>query len=226
MKRLTTILLIAAMLMTAACALASQPTHEETARSAVPSEAELIRTRTDDGLTVYDFRTPEGLAYEVDVDPKTGSIVQVDIDVPGEKGGSSVVITPEQAKAALLVLWPEAEIFLTTEDRDDGRYEYQLYFRTADFIGRAELNAETGALMDAELDYTSAARIQVQGPLTAEQAKELVLSLVTNGRITDFETEREDSRKTYEGEICADEGRYEFVIDAETGHITEWESDR
>lgn len=226
MKRLTTIFLIAAMLMTAACALASQTMHETAARSVVPASAELTRTRVDDGLTVYEFRTPEGHRYEVDIDPRTGSVVHADLNVPGEKGGSSVVLTPEEAQAALQALYPEADIFFTAQEREDGRYEYQLYFRTTDFIGRAELNAENGALMDAELDYTFAARVPAQGPLTADQAKELALSLVTNGKITDFETDRENGRKVYEGEIRSDEGEYEFVIDAETGHIIEWEKDR
>ena len=226
MKRLTTILLIAAMLITAACALASQPDHELTARSVVPADAELLRTRTDDGLTVYAFRAANGQTCEVKIDPKTGGVVHVEVDVPGEKGGASAVLTPEQAQAALLALYPDADIFLTSQERDDGRYEYRLHFRTAAYLGRAELNAETGALMEAELDYTSAASLPAQGPLTADEAKALALSLVANGRITDFETEREDGRKVYEGEIRSDDGLFDFVIDAETGRFLEWEQDR
>ena len=225
MKRLTTFLLVAALLITAVSAMAADVSPEVAARSVVPSNAELLRTGTDDGLTVYHFRTPDGTAYEVDVQPTTGSVVQVDMDAADQRGGASVVLTPEQAEEKLLSLYPNAIIYLVHQERDDGRYEYQIHFGTDAFIGRAELNAETGALLDAELDYTSAAGVQAQGPLTADEAKALALSLVAGGQIVEFETDREDGRTVYEGEIRADNGSYEFVIDAETGRVTEWETE-
>jgi len=100
-----------------------------------------------------------------------------------------------------------------------------LYFTTPAFSGKAELNAATGALLEAELNYASEARAAAQGPLTADEARALVLSLVVDGAIVDFETDREDGRKVYEGEVRSGSARYEFVIDAETGRVTEWERD-
>ena len=93
-----------------------------------------------------------------------------------------------------------------------------------DFFGKAELNAETGALLEAELDYRIV-RVDAQGELTAEEAKALVLSLVENGRIVEFETDRDDGRVEYEGEVSANGVRYEFTIDAQTGAVLEWQMD-
>lgn len=226
MKRLTTILLIAALLMSAVSALAAEGSAEPTARSVVPADAELLRTRTDDGLTVYHFRTPDGASYEVDLNPADDSVVHVDMNASNQRGGTSVVLNPEQAEQALLKTHPDVNVYLVYQEKDDGRYQYELYFNSNTFIGRAELNAETGALMEYELDYSAASRVQAKGPLTAEQAKELALSLVAGGRVVEFETEREDGRKVYEGEIRGDNANYEFVIDAETGRITEWEVEK
>jgi len=225
MKRLTTLFLIAALLMTAAAALAADLSPEAAARSVVPADAELLRTRTDDGLLECHFAAADGTLYEVDIDPASASVVHVDIDAPDQRGSASAVLTAEQAEAALLALWPEANIFLVQQDRDDGRWQYELHFSTAAFLGRADLNAETGALLDAELDYTAAARVQAQGPLSADEAKALALSLVPGGRMVEFETDREDGRTVYEGEIRSDSGFGEFVIDAQTGRFLEWETE-
>ena len=225
MKRLTTLLIAAVLLAAAAHALAADTSHEAAARSVVPSHAELLRTRTDDGLTEFQFRVSDDTTYEVDVDPVNGKVVHLDIDAKDQRGSASVVLTPAEAEARLLALYPDASIYLVHEERDDGRYEYQIHFGTDSFIGRAELNAETGALLDAELDYTSAATLQAQGPLDADGAKALALSMASGSKIIDFETDNEDGRKVYEGEIRTDNGVYEFVIDAETGRITEWQKD-
>jgi uncharacterized membrane protein YkoI len=50
--------------------------------------------------------------------------------------------------------------------------------------------------------------------------------MVQNGRIVDSETDRDDGRVQYEGELIADGVKYDFTIDAATGSILEWEIDR
>lgn len=223
MKRLAIILLLGALLATAVGALATQSTPEQTARSVIPENAEFIRTETDDGLQEYHFRTPDGAAYEVDIDPASGDVVRVDMNAADQRGGASAVLTQQQAEEAVLSLYPGAVIYFSTPELDDGRYSWEVYFSADAFSGRVELNAETGALMETELDYSPAARVQAGGPLTAEQARELVLTLVENGRIAEFETEREDGRTVYEGEVRTDSAAYDFVIDAETGRVIHWE---
>lgn len=129
------------------------------------------------------------------------------------------------ASNALLKLYPDAEITVVHQERDDGAYEYELHFRTPALIGRAEINAETGTLLEAELDDTTVSLLGEQGPLSADQARALALSLLNGSRITEFETDRENGRTVYEGELRSDSGSYEFVIDAQTGSILQWERD-
>lgn len=225
MKRLTIFLLLTVLILSAAGALASQADPETAARSVVPASAELLRTRTEDGLLECHFRTPDGSLYEVNIDPADTRVVRVEMDAADQRGGASVDLTPEEAEAALLTVYPQAVIHLVQQERDDGRHHYELHFSTDVFLGHAEVNAETGALMETELNYTTAARVQGEGPLTAEQAKVLALSLVEGGRIVEFESDHEDGRSVYEGKVRTDSSAYEFTIDAETGRVTEWERD-
>jgi len=225
MKRLTLFFLIAALLVASLGALAEQPSHETAARSLVPENAELLRTEKDDGLLEYLFMTPDDTRYQVDVNPSTGNVVKLELEAFDKRGASTATLTQEQAEQALFKYYPEATITFSKLERDDGRYVYQIRFSTDMFGGKAELHAETGALLEAELDYT-VVRTNAQKPLSAEEAKALALSQVENGRIVEFETDRDDGRTEYEGEIIADGISYEFTINAESGAVIEWHIDR
>ena len=224
MKRLTTLFLIIALLAAAVGALAEQPSAETAARSVVPENAELVRTEKDDGLLEYLFVTPDNMRYQVNVNPNTLTVQKLEMEAVEKRAGASVVLTQEDAEKALLALQPGAVIHFVRAEREDGGQVYQIRFSTEEAIGQAELNAETGALREMELTYTTTPR--AQGNLTADEAKELALSMVQNGRIVDFETDRDDGRVQYEGELIADGVKYDFTIDAATGSILEWEIDR
>ena len=224
MKRLTTLFLIIALLAAAFGALAEQPSAETAARSVVPENAELLRTGKDDGLLEYLFVGPDDMRYQVDVNPDTLAVQKLEMEAVEKRAGASVVLTQADAEKALLALQPDAVIHFVQLEREDGGQVYQLRFSTDALIGKAELDAETGALREMELYYTTSPR--AQGALTADEAKELALSMVQNGRIAEFETDRDDGRIEYEGEVIADGVKYEFTIDAETGSLLEWEIDR
>lgn len=224
MKRLTTLFLIIALLAAAFGALAEQPSAETAARSVVPENAELLRSEKDDGLLEYLFITPDDMRYQVDVNPDTFAVQKVEMEAVEKRAGASVVLTQADAEKALLALQPGAVIHFVQLEREDGGQVYQIRFSTDTLIGKAELDAETGALREMELNYTTSPR--AQGSLTAAEAKELALSMVQNGRIAEFETDRDDGRVEYEGEVIADGVKYEFTIDAETGSLIDWEIDR
>ena len=225
MKRLFS-LMIAILVGIGAGAIAEQLMPQTHLDSIIPPNAQFLRTQTDDGFTEHHYAAPDGTRWEVTVSSADGSVLSVDIELPQARGSASAVLSEEAAAAKLLERWPDAEIDLITLDRDDGGYEYDVFFTTEAFSGRAELNAETGELLEAELDYSPETRIRPQGPLTADEAKTLVLSLVTGGQIVEFETDREDGRTVYEGEVKTDAMRYEIVIDADTGRVLAWEYDR
>ena len=224
MKRLTTLFLIIALLVAAMGALAEQPSAETAARSVVPENAELVRTEKDDGMMEYLFITPDQMRYQVDVNPNTLTVQKLEMEAVEKRAGTKVVLTQEDAEKALLALQPGAVIHFVQLDREDGGQVYKIRFSAENAIGRAELDAENGAVRELELDYTNVPR--AQGTLTADEAKELALSMVSNGRIVEFEKDRDDGRVEYEGELIADGIKYEFVIDAETGSLMEWNIER
>lgn len=222
MKKTVSILLLATLLTTSAFAL----TPDETARSFVPEGAELTRTEKDDGMNVYHFRTANGDRYEVTVDPQATVVQSVEMDAANIRGGLSAVLTQADAETEALKLHPEASIHFVTLDKDDGRYSYKMHLSTNECSGWVELNAETGALIESEFFYAQTALISSEAPLTADDARKLVLSIVTGGKIKEFETEKEDGRTVYEGEVIADGMEIDFSIDAQTGRITEWQTER
>ncbi|MBE5766390.1 MAG: hypothetical protein E7335_04365 [Clostridiales bacterium] len=225
MKRTVFLLAAAMLLLLTTAAFASQTDLEQLARQYVPQDAVFERTERDDGLQEYEFRSPDrSVTYDVKINPDTGLVVKVDYDVRNDRGSKNVILTEAQAGEKVLELYPGAEITNVLLQRDDGLQEYAVLFTAADFTGKIELNPETGAVLDRELDYTRSGE-SASGPLTAEEAKAFVLAKVEDGRIVDFETDRDDGRTVYEGEVVSGKTQYDFEIDAETGALLKWEID-
>lgn len=64
------------------------------------------------------------------------------------------------------------------------------------------------------------------GLISEEEAIQIVLSRVkgaTKDNLTAFETDYDDGRWQYEGELVYDGLEYEFEIDAQNGNILDWE---
>lgn len=228
MKKTLSLFTAIVLLMTAAVAVAAQTTDlQALAGEYVPLDAVFQRTERDDGLMEYHFSAPDhSVEYDVSIDPALQCVVRVEYDVRNDRGSSNVVLTAQQAQDAVLALYPEGTIASVTLERDDNRQKYEVLFGTPDFAGKAEVDPETGAVLDRDLDYTRAGDgLTAAGPLTAEQAKALVLEKVPNGRIVSFEKDRDNGREVYEGEAVADGREYEFEIDAATGAMIKWEMD-
>ena len=225
MKRTFFLIVSAAILLLTTAAFSAQPDPEQLARQHVPQDAVLERIERDDGLMEYHFRSADrNVEYDVKINPETQTIVKVEYDVQKDRGSASVVLTEEQAKEAVLAIYPDAVITGVFLERDDRLQEYVVHFSTPDFAGKVDLNPETGDVLDRELDYTRGGEA-ASGRLSEEEARALVLAKVEDGRITKFKTERDDGRDVYEGEVVSGKTEYEFEIDIETGTILSWERD-
>ena len=124
----------------------------------------------------------------------------------------------EKAAAALQAHTPGAQVDYGVRERDDGRYEWDLFFTLGGQLGEAEI---------AESDYTVCRVRQVdmpEGGLTASQAMAVLAQEKGDITIIDLELERDDGSLRYEGEAELDEKRYEFEISV-TGKIVEWKRD-
>lgn len=169
--------------------------------------------------------------------PQTGSTAaQNPNPAPG-------IISADDARAKALAhagLTGSQVIFTKSElDYEDGRQVYEVEFYTSDYAHEYdyEIDASTGAVISYDHDTehrgshhgsaNQGGTVQ-NGTITAEKAKEIALAKVpgaTAGNIREFETDYDDGRMEYEGEIIYDGMEYEFEIDASTGSILKWESE-
>ncbi|MBE5772100.1 MAG: hypothetical protein E7336_12100 [Clostridiales bacterium] len=124
----------------------------------------------------------------------------------------------EKAAAALLAHTPDAVVDYAVRERDDGRYEWDLFF---------DLNGRLGVCEVIEPDF-SVRRIQFydmpEGALTASQIVEALMREKGEIRIIDLELDFDDGRLRYEGVAELTGKRYEFELGI-NGKIIEWERD-
>ena len=140
------------------------------------------------------------------------------------EGGTAVQVDPEyaaeyeQAVSALMVHTPGAVVDYALRERDDGRYEWDLFFTLDGQLGECEV---------AEADFKVRAvtlRDMPDKALLPSEAMELLVREKGAVRIVDLELDRDRGRLAYEGEAELDGKRYEFEIDA-AGDRIKWERD-
>ena len=133
---------------------------------------------------------------------------------------SALAEQPSLEMAARSVVPEDAELLYT--GKDDGLVEY--LFRAPDGTGyQVDVHPETLEVWKLEIRLTGTAIPREEGSLTADEAKELVLSTVKEGRIVEFEKDYDDGRLEYEGTIVYEEMEYEFEIDGYSGAIRSWD---
>lgn len=115
-------------------------------------------------------------------------------------------------------------------DFDDGRWMYDVEFFSSnreeyDY----EIDAYTGAVISYDFDAEYNPYQQTgTGPITAEQARQIVLARVpgaTAANIREFKTDYDDGALKYEGEIIYNGMEYEFEVDAYSGLVREWSAE-
>ncbi len=142
----------------------------EKAKSAALSHAGLTASQVtfvkverdwDDGRLTYEVEFyQDGKEYDYEIAADDGSIISVDYDAESYRYQSSQntggTITADEAKAIALekaglsssnVTFQKVEL-----DRDDGRLEYELEFRSGRTEYEYTIDAYTGAVLDAEVD--------------------------------------------------------------------------
>lgn len=124
----------------------------------------------------------------------------------------------ERAAAALLAHTPGAQVDYAVRERDDGRYEWELFYFLDGQLGAAEIPEGTDTIRSTR-QYD-----MPEGGLTASQAMAALAQEKGDITIVDLELERDDGRLRYEGEAELDGKRYEFEISM-TGKVVEWKRD-
>ena len=193
----------------------------------------------DDGRAVYDVDFWSGnKEYDYEIDAQSGAIVSYDFDiegyVPGSSGGtqSSADIGAGKAKTIALnhagVSASNAVFLHAKLDYDDGRRTYEVEFYSGSKEYDYEIDAATGEILSYDFDAERYTAADSSGSYIGEaRAKQIVEQRAgTTGTYREFKLERDDGRMVYEGELRSGQTEYDFTIDASTGTILEWETDR
>lgn len=201
------------------------------AKEYVPDTAAFIKNdeeKTKFELEFYD--STEGATYDVEVSKDEERVMEVTMDKDSDLGGRSVKITEDQAKTLVTDEFEGANVSNVYLNVDDSLYTYDVDFRANDFYGDAELNAETGEILESRVKYgqavtipvegnntTEASSTQTTGLLTYEQAKEKAISL-NNGNTAVKSCELDKDNGVYYYDVDFTNGS-EIKLNAKTGEL-------
>ncbi|WP_343210685.1 PepSY domain-containing protein [Anaerolentibacter hominis] len=138
---------------------------KSTAEKAVTSELKNIdvtstKLKKDDGYRKYKVTfTADDFTGDYDIDPKTGEVLERDIDVKKSvyKGtassSSKTKISTAKAKEIARAKVPNATIVKCKLDEDDGRWTYEIEMIKGRYEYDLEIDAYTGKILEYDVDY-------------------------------------------------------------------------
>lgn len=122
------------------------------------------------------------------------------------------------AMEAFEVSMPDATVDYAVRERDDGRWEWNLFFTQGEQIGMCKVLESSNEIRKVKL-YE-----KVDGVLNAGEAVAKLAEKKGAVVVTELELDWDDGRLVYEGDAELDGKRYEFEMRA-TGEIIGWERD-
>lgn len=140
------------------------------------------------------------------------------LTVAGAAMAEEFAAEKQNALAAFKVSMPDAVVDYTVRDRDDGRYEWDIFFTQGTQLGVCEVLESTNEIRKVKLYEKTA------GALTASEAMAKLAEKKGAVTVTDLDLDRDDGALCYEGDVQLDGKRYEFEMKV-TGEIVEWERD-
>lgn len=196
-----------------------------------------IEMDLDDGVMVYEGDlVKDNVKYEFDIDATTGKILKWETDMDDDDvtppSTSDKVIGEDKAKEIVLKKIPGATITEFKLDEDDGRlvYEGEAYLNQTEYD--LEINAVDGTVLKWESETknkpaaTPKPTTKPASSISLDDAKNIVLKKVPGATITEIKLDYDDGRKVYEGSAYKGSTEYDFEINASTGDIIKWESER
>lgn len=200
----------------------------------------------DDGILYYEgYARVDGKLYEFEVKADDGVIRKWELEydnssnnnsgsgstsTPKPTTAPSTAISMDDARALVLEKVPGATIVKIEQDYDDGRkiYEGEAYKGSTEYD--FEIDAATGKFIKWEQDWNDDHHDDdhhnnTSGLISAEKAEQAVLNKLPGATIRSMELDEDDGYYCYEGEAYKNGVEYEFVIDAYSGKILEWEQE-
>lgn len=181
----------------------------------IPQGATYVGTERDDGFTEYHYRDADGGRYTLTAD-RNDVARALEYESGVRSTADSVALTETEAFDVILAQRPGAQLITAVEDREDGRWVWDILFSDGTELGFYELDAATGAVLDYDIFYGNGTVINPVDVLSAR---------VGNPSIVEISLGTDDGRLEIDGEASTDMGYVEFTIDADTGVIVELENE-
>lgn len=197
-----------------------------------------VKLDNDDGRALYEVEfVCDGTEYEIEVDALTGEIVKYETETVGNGGTGGnqqtlISIDDAKAKAAERAGLNASQVIFTKVelDSDDGRTVYEIEFVYGNTEYDVEVNASTGAIVKYEEDREELPSAGQETIISIDEARAkaaeragLTVSQVT---FTKVELDVDDGRKVYDTEFVCNGVEYSVEIDASTGSVIKYESER
>ncbi|MGJ9382804.1 PepSY domain-containing protein [Salipaludibacillus sp. CF4.18] len=210
------------------------------AQNTIDGKLDEVELDTDDGVQVYEVEIDfEGDDYDIKVDAYTGEIRETDDDLLNTPVADEVSISLEEAKKIVSELAPGGIIDDVDLEMKNSRYVYEIEVEINDEDGDVQIDAETGEILKLEddleklLEGNSSSNEQINSSeskgnaskenkgeqISSEEAKEIALAHVGNGKVDDIELDNEDGLLLFEVEVEHNDDDVEVYIDAYTGEV-------
>ena len=232
-KRNGIIAAIAVVLIVAAIILSTTFTQamtldeaKEIAKKYVPSTATFVTSEEEENkfeVMFHDDKNEEG--FEVEINKETKQVKKVESQLDNDLGSKTVKLSESEVKAIVKKAFDGITSISVNLTKDNGLYEYEVDFKSNDFYGNADVNPETGAILESTIKYGTAVTIptddQNKGDiLTYKEAEKAAIKEAGGGFVKDIDLERKNGNYYYEIELIKDNVEYDYIVDAKTGKVT------
>lgn len=218
-------LIIGIVLSTSFTSAMNADQAKEIAQGYVSDSAKFIGSEEEDRyfeVAFYDESKKEN--FEVEVNKETGEVKKVESQLSNDAGSETITLTEEDAKKVVKDRFEGIKSINAILTKDNGLFEYEVSFKGEGFYGDADVNAESGAILDSVVKYGTVVTIPADNSqdaelLTYEEAKEAALKEAGGGTVRDMDLDKENGDYYYEVELHIDGLERDYIVDAKTGEV-------
>ena len=153
---------------------------------------------------------------------ETKEVKKVESQLSNDGGSKTIVLTEEDAKEAVKNRFADITSVDAILTKDNGLFEYEVSFKGDNFYGDADVNAESGVILDSVVKYGTVVTIPADSSkktelLSYEEAKEAVIKEAGGGTVRDMDLDKENGEYFYEVELHIDGMERDYIVNAKTG---------
>ena len=198
---------------------------KEIAQKYVPTSAKFISSEEEDRyfeVAFYDEEHKEH--FEVEVIKETKEVKKVESQLSNDGGSKEITLTEEEAQNVVKNRFDNIKSISAILTKDNGLFEYEVSFKGDGFYGDADVNAESGVILDSVVKFGTVVTIPADTSkeaeiLSYEEAKDAVIKEAGGGTVRDMDLDKENGNYFYEIELHIDGLERDYIVNAKTGEV-------